>query len=840
MINNSSSAYFTICSANYLPTAKILVDTLESNTKEDTYIIICDKKQIEIEDFFADNQIKVLFVEDLNIRNFDAFILRYSILEINTAIKPYVFDYLFGAGYEKIFYFDPDISIENSLANFEKLLDKHNSLLTPHIQTPYKDEKNPSLKDISNSGIYNLGFLGLKSSDSVLNNFLPWWKRKCELECFSSVKDGLFTDQKFCDYLPSFVDNSYIHSESDANIAYWNLHERKITEKNNIFFSNDQQVLFFHFSGLLYDDSFSFIKLSKHENRFKRKISSALRKKIDEYLLALKQNNKLFEKLKIDDFYGLDNFHGTDLDTSKRSYIKFLETNKINYDIKKISKRWFDNPAKEFSKNKHLSRNFLGLYLSREDLRSAFNIKTPEGADAFLRWIKHEMDNNNLPKDWKISIPRRLETRFFGFQLKMRLFSILKSFSKYFPSLLSISIVSKIRSKIKALLLGEALASKKIHNENPILFSGFDTENISKKGINIFGYFNANTGVANGAKLMDDMLNEANISSTRFNVDIKDNSIITKSSKSKKNWDISLFHINADQTPFCIPFIDSSLSSNFKIGFWAWELDRFPTKFLESGKFLNDLWVPSNFIADSIMRSCDFEPKVVPHALDSHPDGVNGMDHKLKIKNKFTVVTTFDCDSYVDRKNPFATINSYLRASHRSDFRDNSCLIIKLTGIMGRKKIISKIMEIKENNMLNLVLIDRHLSDEEMVGLRNITDVFMSLHRSEGFGLNLIENMSAGNLVIATNYSGNIDYMNNQNSLLVDYKMIPLKKDQYPEWEGQFWADPYEDDASEKLLWSFDNNKERKRLSKNAKKYVESNFSIKEVSKKVLANIQAI
>ena len=108
MINNTSSAYFTICSANYLPTAKILVDTLESNTKEDTYIIICDKKQIEIEDFFADNQIKVLFVEDLNIRNFDAFILRYSILEINTAIKPYVFDYLFGAGYEKIFYFDPE------------------------------------------------------------------------------------------------------------------------------------------------------------------------------------------------------------------------------------------------------------------------------------------------------------------------------------------------------------------------------------------------------------------------------------------------------------------------------------------------------------------------------------------------------------------------------------------------------------------------------------------------------------------------------------------------------------------------------------------------------------
>ena len=840
MIDNFSAAYFTICSANYLPTAKILIDTLELNTDRDTYIIICDKKQDKIKEFFKKNRVKVLFVEDLKIENFDRFILRYSILEINTAIKPFVFNHLLGNGYDKVFYFDPDISIESSLSNFEKILDDYNALLTPHIQSPYSDSNNPNLKDISNSGIYNLGFLGLKSSEDVLNKFLPWWQEKCEFQCYSSINEGLFTDQKFCDYLPVFVKKSYIYYGSNANIAYWNLHEREITEIDNNYFSNGEEVLFFHFSGLLYDDRFTFKKLSKHENRFKKNISTGLKKKINAYLSDLKNNDKLFEKLEIDNSYGLNSFKDVELDTSKRSFIKSVEASNIKINENEISSEWFDSPAKELSKNKYITRNFLGLYLSREDLQSAFNIKTSDGTDAFLRWIKHEMDNNNLPKNWKIIMPRRIEKRFFGFQLKMRLFGLLRSISRNFPSLLSISFVTKIRSILKAFLLGEALEPNKIHNENPLLFSNLDSDNISKSGVNIFGYFDASTGVANGAKLMDDVLSEANIESTRFNVDINDNSVIKKSIKSKKDWDISLFHINADQTPFCIPFVDSNLSNNYKIGFWAWELDRFPARFLESGRFLNDLWVPSNFIADSIMRSCDFEPKVIPHALDIHPTELHGMDKELKIKNKFTIVTTFDCDSYIDRKNPTATLNSFIKASEDNDFRENSCLIIKLSGKMGRRKVISEIKKVQDKNNLNLILIDRHLSDNEMIGLRNVTDVFVSLHRSEGFGLNLIENMSAGNLVIATNYSGNTDFMNNENSLLVDYKMISVKENQYPEWEGQFWADPSLEDASEKMLWSFRNENERKKLSMDAKKYVEENFSVKEVSKKVLSSIKAI
>ena len=215
----------------------------------------------------------IIYVEDLEIENFREFIYRYSILEINTSIKPFVFEHLFKLDYEKVFYFDPDISIEDSLDVLKNILDSSNAVVTPHIMSPYTDSKKPNMADISNSGIYNLGFLGLKSCGDVNKKFLPWWQENCRFNCFSDIEKGLFTDQKFCDYLPSFVTNTNIYYGPDANIAYWNLHEREITEKEGSFFSNSKKALFFHFSGIVFDEKFKFKRLSKHENRFGKKIS---------------------------------------------------------------------------------------------------------------------------------------------------------------------------------------------------------------------------------------------------------------------------------------------------------------------------------------------------------------------------------------------------------------------------------------------------------------------------------------------------------------------------------------------------------------------------------------
>ena len=107
----------------------------------------------------------------------------------------------------------------------------------------------------------------------------------------------------------------------------------------------------------------------------------------------------------------------------------------------------------------------------------------------------------------------------------------------------------------------------------------------------------------------------------------------------------------------------------------------------------------------------------------------------------------------------------------------------------------------------------------------------LNLHRKSI--LNIIENMNAGNTVIATNYSGNTDFMNDDNSLPVDFKLVPLKENEYPSWKGQFWAEPSLDDASEKLLWAYQNQGKASKIIKKAQNDIKTKYSINAVSKLV-------
>ena len=173
-----------------------------------------------------------------------------------------------------------------------------------------------------------------------------------------------------------------------------------------------------------------------------------------------------------------------------------------------------------------------------------------------------------------------------------------------------------------------------------------------REGFNVFGYFKESTGLAVGANLMTEMLKEAKFKVSKNIVDISDNSIISEEFVNQKIWDISLFHINADQTPNLFPALQKKYLDTFRIGYWAWELERFPSNYLKSGEYLNDLWVPSRFIAESIERSCNFEPKVIPHPVKEHSKNKSNLDKRFDIKDRFVVTGIMDLNSYAERKNP--------------------------------------------------------------------------------------------------------------------------------------------------------------------------------------------
>lgn len=835
----TKTAYFTICSANYLATAKVLLDSLRKNTNMDIYLIICDGKRDNIPKFLNDPTKKIIFADELNIKNFNDFIFRYSILEINTALKPFVFNELFKKKYKKVFYFDPDIIIEDSLDHFESILDSFNAIVTPHILSPFRDNRKPSLEDISKSGVYNLGFLGLTASST--KTFLDWWMQKCRSNCYSDVERGLFTDQKFCDFLTSFVKNTKIYTGPEANIAYWNLHERDIVFKNNTYYSNQTRVLFFHFSGLDYDKNFNFVRLSKHENRFTNKINEDLLNKVNSYLKQIKENEYMLEEIGIDKEYKFNKINGIELFSFSRSYIKEAEIQTGELDFTNIDNEWFYEPSVELPEFTKVPRIFLGIYLERTDLKKTFNIKTSLGLEAFYRWVSNQIYLKELPENLSKYVPSDNSHKFFDKDIiRQKTYNFLEIVAKKYPNLSSNKLLRKFKIIAKRLLYKPSDVSFK-NGENVFgLFPKYKDKLTLKKGINVFGYFDASTGVANGAKLMNRMLHNIGVKTSIYSVNIDDNSQIKKKLPGSESWDISLFHINADQTANCIPYIDNKLKTSFKIGYWAWELERFPSESLKNGKFLNDLWVPSSFVANSIERSCSFSPKIIPHPVTKHLSGDFGIKDKFNLNDCFNVVFTFDLNSYSSRKNPMGAINAYVLACANKEFKSNSSLIIKMSGHFNKMETLAKFDELREKNKINAVIIDEVLTENEMHGLRNITNVFLSLHRSEGFGLNLIENMNAGNLVIATNYSGNKDFMNESNSLLVDFKLTPVKESEYPDGNGQFWAEPSIHDAAEKLLWSYQNSSKMDELSKKSREYVQSNFSISAVSHQIKKYLEEI
>ena len=141
------------------------------------------------------------------------------------------------------------------------------------------------------------------------------------------------------------------------------------------------------------------------------------------------------------------------------------------------------------------------------------------------------------------------------------------------------------------------------------------------------------------------------------------------------------------------------------------------------------------------------------------------------------------------RKNPHAVIRAFLQAfPDLSDTRVG--LVIKMNGMGLRPKEYQAFLESIDCEDPRIILMDKVLTDRETKSLVKLCDCFLSLHRSEGFGRGLAEAMYLGKPVIATGYSGNLDFTNPHNSCLVDYRLIPVREDEYPFGKGQKWADP--------------------------------------------------
>jgi glycosyltransferase involved in cell wall biosynthesis len=232
------------------------------------------------------------------------------------------------------------------------------------------------------------------------------------------------------------------------------------------------------------------------------------------------------------------------------------------------------------------------------------------------------------------------------------------------------------------------------------------------------------------------------------------------------------------------------------IGYWAWELPRLPDDWSGAFPFVHEIWVPSTFTRDAIAAATDNPVHVVPHPLPNVPHTPNMRAALGLPADALIVLNVFHLGSAFSRKNPIAAVRAFRRAF--GDARDRA-LAIKLVdnGAAARAR---RELDGAVAGASNIHIIDRMLPPPEMSGLIAASDIVISLHRSEGFGLVPAEAMKLGKPVVATGWSGNLEFMTGENSALVRHTMVPVSdSDRTFESDGQCWAEANIDDAAEWL-----------------------------------------
>jgi len=289
---NSSIKVFTSATISYLPKVRVMCKTLKKYHPEfEIYFVLVDKVPdwLDLKEEPYDNVIPIEEITEISLKSW---IFKYSIVEMCTAVKPFALKKLLAMpDCEMVFYFDPDIAFFSRIDELVQELKGANIILTPHQTKPESihdaiwDNEICSLKH----GIFNLGFIGVRKTEEGIK-FANWWADRVDRFCWAELDQGLWTDQKWIDFVPVFFEGVKIIKNSRFNVAPWNLTTRKLSGSIKDGFTVDGQPLgFFHFTG--FDSGAHEVMAMKYAGN-----NNAVKELISWYKDQLKKNDIKFNK----------------------------------------------------------------------------------------------------------------------------------------------------------------------------------------------------------------------------------------------------------------------------------------------------------------------------------------------------------------------------------------------------------------------------------------------------------------------------------------------------------------------------------------------------------------
>lgn len=348
-------------------------------------------------------------------------------------------------------------------------------------------------------------------------------------------------------------------------------------------------------------------------------------------------------------------------------------------------------------------------------------------------------------------------------------------------------------------------------------------------GVNLIGHIRGDFGLGESCRLVAGALRESAIPFSILNVPLngpakESNTEWLSREGSELPYSINLIHLNPNELANAVWQLDpAKLRSKYNIAYWLWELPEFPAEWKYTFRLFDEIWTPAEFISRTLRKETEKPVFTMPYGLREPKTSVAcGRAHFGLPEDKFLFLISYDGNSVSARKNPEGSVRAYRSAF--SPKEDGVGLVIKAThekagALEGLRGLLA--------GYPNVYCLTESYSKEEFNSLIRCVDAYVSLHRAEGFGLVMAETMLLGIPVIATNWSANTEFMDQDVACMVDARVIPLGKDHPPYHAGDHWAQPDEDQAAEWMRKLYHDRSFGDSLAAKAKVRLASEFSPK-------------
>lgn len=732
----------TIVAKNYLAAARVLGESLREHHPEvGFHVLVVD----EADGCFdpADEPFDVVSPDDIGLPDFERMAGIYTVLELSTAVKPWLLAHLLERSDDgRVMYLDPDIRLYGRIDDVFDAIGEHGLVLTPHNTAPIpRDGLKPAEEDILIAGSYNLGFIGLGRGEFA-DFLLDWWSERLENDCVADPGNGRFVDQRWIDLVPGLAENYLLLRDPGFNLAYWNLATRSVTkdEQGGGYTVNGVPLRLFHFSGF---DPKRPHALSKYQDRIRLPDEPALAELCAGYAEALWAAGH--EQTSTWPYSYGESASGMPLTPPHRAAYRGavldddLTGSLFDADGEERYLAWCNRPAKDKGAANGVTRLLEWIHGNRADLLTTYpDLDDPDDAYGFIGWA-HVFGSHEVP------IPERL--------------------------LPPHEVAGTVRTAPAPAPSGPA-------------------------GVNVAGYLRAELGVGEVARQIVAALDTRQVPLVPVGLHAP-NSRSTHDFGAEREiaapFDVNLICVNADGLPaFAHQAGPGFFEGRHSIGVWWWELSEFPEQWHGAFDLVDEIWVGSRFVADALAAVSPVPVMSFPLPV-TVPEGIVADRAALGLPDGFTFLFSFDFNSVFERKNPLGAIAAFKRAFGPDE---NVHLVVKSINGDRDPDNLDRLRLAAEDHP-NVHLMSDYLSAADKERLTASCDAYVSLHRSEGFGIGMAEALLHGKPVIATAYGGNVDFLDETTGYPVRHRPVAVGEGAWPYEPSAEWAEPDVEHAAE-------------------------------------------